>query len=346
MKISDFDYCLLPSLIADKPKDKRDESNLLVLRRESKRLDFCKFKNIENYINPGDLIVLNDTKVIPARLIGRKPTGGRIEVFLLNKVGRKEWEALVKPGKRFKEGAKVYFDSGFSGIVEKVLSDGRRIIKFNYKGNFYKTISKHGLMPLPPYIKNTPLLEKEIRRKYQTVFAKKKGAAAAPTAGLHFTKRLINKLKKKGVKFGFLTLHVGAGTFLPVNTENIEDHKMYLEYYKIPKKLINLIKETKKNGKRIIACGTTTLRALETVFWNKKKNPRPSYLEGWTDIFIYPGFEFKVVDSLITNFHLPKSTLLLLVCAFASREMIFKAYEIAKEKKFRFYSFGDAMLVI
>jgi S-adenosylmethionine:tRNA ribosyltransferase-isomerase len=351
MKITDFDYILPETLIANKPKEKRDESNLLILNRKNKSFKISKFKNIGDYINPGDLIVINDTKVIPARLIGYKPTGGKIELLLLNNIEKNKWETLVKPGKRFKEGAKIYFNndnkvSYFKGSVEKVLDDGKRIIKFECKGDFYKLLLKYGAMPLPPYIKNTPLSEKEIRKKYQTIYAKNLGAAAAPTAGLHFTKELIKKLKNKGVQFGYLTLHVNAGTFLPVKEDNIKNHKMYKEYYKLPRKLVSQIKNTKEKGKKIIVCGTTTLRALETIFKDGMKINKKAVLEGNTDIFIYPGYKFKIVDSLITNFHLPRSTLLLLVCAFASRKMILNAYEEAKKNNFRFFSFGDAMLIL
>lgn len=340
MKTDDFDFELDESLIAQFPLKDRSSSKLLVINRDNKKIEHRTFKNIVDYIDEGDVLVLNDTKVIPARLFGSRI--GReeaIEVLLLKKHEDNVWEALVKPGKKMKIGSKIQFGDGkLFGEVVDISEDGERFIKFSYNGIFEEILDELGAMPLPPYIHE----KLEDKDRYQTVYAKNKGSAAAPTAGLHFTEELLRELEKKGVKIAKVTLHVGLGTFRPVKVDNVLEHKMHNEYYEVPQATVDIINEAKKNGKRIFAVGTTSVRTLESVYRDKGKLVE---CKGDTDIFIYPGFEFKVVDCLITNFHLPKSTLIMLVSAFATKDIIMNAYGEATKNKYRFFSFGDAMLI-
>ena len=337
MQVDDFYYYLPESSIAQKAIEPRDSSRLLVLKRESVDLEDKIFTDIIDYLTPGDLLVFNDTRVIPARLLGKKQkTGGAAEVLLLKEKGQDIFEALVRPGSRLKKGAKIDFGEGLlTAEVVSQLDQGLRLVKLSYEGNFSEILDKIGEMPLPPYI-HEKLADKE---RYQTVYNKNPGSAAAPTAGLHFTPRLLDLIEKKGIKTAFLTLHVGLGTFRPVKESTIEAHKMHSEVYEIPKKTRELIQETKKEHKKVVAVGTTVVRTLEAAYKDGK-------LKGETDIFIYPGYDFKVIDALITNFHLPKSTLLMLVSAFTGRENILKAYEHAVLNGYRFFSLGDAMLII
>ncbi len=336
MKLSDFDYNLPKELIARYPVEPRDHCRLMVLDRKNKSIRHRIFKDIKEYIQEGDLLVLNDTKVIPARLIGKKETGAKIEVFLLRPVTEEIWEVLIKNIRKLKAGQKVIFGEDFSAFLIEKYTEGKALVKFEGK-DIKNLIKKYGHIPLPPYIER----EDEERDKdyYQTVFAKKEGAVASPTAGLHFTEELLEELEKKGVKISFVTLHVGLGTFRPIQTEDITKHKMHEEYYHIPEETIKAIQKTREKGKKIIAVGTTVVRTLETYAQTGKK-------EGFSNIFIYPPYKFKMVDALITNFHLPKSTLLLLVSAFAGRKFILKAYKEAVKEKYRFFSYGDAMLII
>lgn len=337
MLVEDFDYHLPEHLIAQKAAEPRDSSRLLVLNRETATLEDRIFRDIVEYLNPGDLLVLNDTRVIPARLLGeKKGTGGKAEVLLLRQKESLLWEALVRPGARLKEGAQIVFGGGLlEAKIEKHLEEGLRIVRFKCDRPFMEVLDELGKMPLPPYIQ----AELEDRERYQTVYSKNPGSAAAPTAGLPFTEELLQKIAAKGVKKAFVTLHVGLGTFRPVSEETVEEHKMHSEMYQVPEATWELIQKTKEAGGRVIAVGTTVVRTLESV-------GRTGKLFGETDIFIYPGFQFQVVDSMITNFHLPKSTLLMLVSAFADRGMILKAYEHAVREEYRFFSFGDAMLII
>lgn len=346
MKLEEFNYDLPKELIAQHPIEKRDESRLMVLNREHQSIEHKTFKNIIEYINPGDCLVINDTKVIPARIYGVKKYEKEVlepchvEVLLLKNLGEDKWETLVKPGRRLQIGAKMSFGEGIlEGEVVDVLEDGNRIIKFNYDGVFNEILDKIGVMPLPPYIKER-LKEKD---RYQTVYAKYEGSSAAPTAGLHFTKEILEELKEKGVKIAKVTLHVGIGTFRPVKEENIEEHKMHTEHYILTKENADIINETKKNGKKIIAVGTTSCRVLETVA--DAETGLVKECEGDTSIFIYPGYKFKIVDNLITNFHLPESSLIMLVSALAGKDFIMKAYNQAVKDKYRFFSFGDAMII-
>ncbi len=341
MKVSDFDYPLDESLIAQTPLEKRDESRLLVLNRKNGEIEHKRFYNIIDYLNEGDALVLNDTKVIPARLIGvKEETKAIIEVLLLNEVTDSKWRALTKPAKRIKEGTIVSFGDGLlKAKCTKVLNDGIREYELIYDGILMEILDKLGMMPLPPYI-HEQLQDKD---RYQTVYAKNIGSAAAPTAGLHFTIDLLEKIKARGVKVLFITLHVGLGTFRPVMVEDIKEHEMHSEYYSISKEVANSLNEVKKNGKKIVAVGTTTTRTLETV---RSKYSLFKECSGMTNIFIYPGYEFKGIDALITNFHLPKSTLVMLVSAFSKKEFIMNAYKVAQEMRYRFFSFGDAMLII
>lgn len=341
LQLSDFDYYLPQELIAQHPVDKRDESKLMVVDKLSGNIEHKKFKDIINYLNEGDCLVLNDTRVIPARLLGSKEdTGGKIEFLLLRRININTWETLVKPGKRAKIGSRFVFGSGeLRAKVIDLGQDGSRIIKFEFEGIFEEILDKLGNMPLPPYITE----QLEDREQYQTVYSKNDGSAAAPTAGLHFTEELLNKIKDKGINLVFLTLHVGLGTFRPVKVENILEHNMHSEYYSMSKESAETINKAKEKGNKIIAVGTTSTRVLETL---ADENGKVKSGSGWTDIFIYPGYKYKIVDSLITNFHLPKSTLLMLVSAFSSKEIIFNAYDIAIKEKYRFFSFGDAMLIL
>ena len=339
MRTEDFDYNLPEELIAQHPADKRDFSRLMVVDRKTGQREDKHFYDIIDYLNEGDLLVMNDTRVIPARLFGHRPEKEeKIEVFLLENIEKDKWEVLVKPGKKMKIGTKCIFSDELSLEVIDIKEDGNRVVEFSYEGIFQEILDKLGNMPLPPYIKEK-LKDKE---RYQTVYSKNPGSVAAPTAGLHFTKDLLKKIEDKGVKLAFITLNVGLGTFRPVKVDDVKNHKMHSEYYQISKETADLINETKKNNKRIISTGTTTTRTLESVF---KKNGQIKEDSGWTDIFIYPGFEFNVIDCQITNFHLPKSTLIMLVSALANREIILDAYKDAVEKKYRFFSFGDAMFL-
>ncbi len=341
MEKKEFYYYLPEEQIAQEPIDDRKKSRLLVLNKEKGTIEHRIFEDIIDYFHPGDCIVLNDSKVIPARLIGRRQdTGGKIEFILLKRIARDTWEVLVKPGKRAKCGSQFVFGNGnLSARILDYTESGERIVEFDYEGIFEDILDDIGQMPVPPYIKKT-LKQKD---RYQTVYARQPGSAAAPTAGLHFTKELLKKIRLKGVETAFITLHVGLGTFRPVKVERIEEHKMHSEYYEVSEETSNIINKAKKSGKRVISVGTTSARTLETTA-DAEGIIRPQ--SGWSDIFIYPGYKFKVVDCLITNFHLPESTLIMLVCAFAGKENIFKAYEEAVDKKYRFFSFGDAMLII
>lgn len=339
MRTEDFDYNLPEELIAQHPADKRDFSRLMVVDRKTGKREDKHFYDIIDYLNEGDLLVMNDTRVIPARLFGhREGKEEEIEVFLLENIEDDKWEVLVRPGKKMKIGTKCIFSDELSLEVIDIKEDGNRIVEFFYNGIFQEILDRLGNMPLPPYIKEK-LKDKE---RYQTVYSKNPGSVAAPTAGLHFTKELLKKIEEKGVKLAYITLNVGLGTFRPVKVDDVKNHKMHSEFYQISKETADLINETKKNNKRIISTGTTTTRTIESVY---KKNGKIKEDSGWTDIFIYPGFEFNVIDCQITNFHLPKSTLIMLVSALASKEIILDAYKDAVDKKYRFFSFGDAMFL-
>lgn len=340
MQLKDFDFKLPEELIAQHPSEKRDECRLMVLNKETGEIEHKIFKDIIDYLKPNDCLVLNDTRVIPARLIGTKEdTGGKIELLLLKRVDKNSWETLVKPGKKAKVGAKFEFGEGIlKAQVKSIAEEGNRIIEFEYSGIFEEILDKLGEMPLPPYI--TERLED--REQYQTIYSKNEGSAAAPTAGLHFTEELLDKIRKKGIKIVFLTLHVGLGTFRPVKADNIQEHHMHSEFYQLSKESAATINKTKEEGGRIISVGTTSTRTLETI---GDEQGRVREASGWTDIFIYPGYKYRVVDGLITNFHLPESTLIMLVSALSNREIIMKAYNTAVREKYRFFSFGDAMFI-
>ncbi|KRM19122.1 S-adenosylmethionine tRNA ribosyltransferase-isomerase [Ligilactobacillus hayakitensis DSM 18933 = JCM 14209] len=337
----DFNYNLPEELIAQTPLEKRDQSRMLVL--DSKTGEYCDdyFYNVIDELNPGDALVMNDSRVMPARIYGVKPeTGGHVEMLLLNNIKGDQWETLVKPAKRAKVGTKISFgDGALIATVTEELEHGGRIIEFEYDGIFMEILDKLGEMPLPPYIKEK-LEDKEM---YQTVYSREIGSAAAPTAGLHFTKELLQKIEDKGVKLVYLTLHVGLGTFRPVSEDKIENHKMHSEFYRLSQESADILNEVRKNGGKIVATGTTSIRTLETI--GSKFNGEIKADSGWTDIFIKPGYEWKVVQAFITNFHLPKSTLVMLVAAFTGRENILNAYKHAVEEKYRFFSFGDAMFI-
>lgn len=341
MKTSDFYYELPEELIAQDPLENRSDSRLMVLDRETGEVSHRIFRDVIDYLNPGDCLVINDTKVIPARLIGSRPeTGGKIEVLLLKRMENDVWETLVKPGRKMKVGDKVIFGDGLlTGEVIDVVEDGNRLVKFWYDGIFEEILDQLGQMPLPPYIKHQ-LKEKE---RYNTVYAIHDGSAAAPTAGLHFTPELLEAIREKGVEIASVTLHVGLGTFRPVKAEEITDHHMHSEFYQITEETAEKINRTKENGGRVICVGTTSCRTVESA---GSEEGRLKACSGWTDIFIYPGYRFKVLDGLITNFHLPESTLVMLVSALAGREHILAAYEEAVREKYRFFSFGDAMLIL
>ncbi|MDG5786434.1 tRNA preQ1(34) S-adenosylmethionine ribosyltransferase-isomerase QueA [Evansella sp. AB-P1] len=342
MDVKEFDYDLPERLIAQTPLKDRTASRLLVLNKESGEIDHQQFPDLIHYLSPGDVLVLNNTKVLPARLLGvKEDTGAKIELLLLNEEGEDTWEALVKPAKRVKVGTVVQFGDGLlKGTCVEELPEGRRRIQFDYKGIFNEILDNLGHMPLPPYIQE----QLEEKDRYQTVFAKHSGSAAAPTAGLHFTKDFLRKMESSGVKIVYITLHVGLGTFRPVSVDTIEDHKMHAEFYEMSETTANILNEAKETGKKIVAVGTTSCRTLETIA--SQTNGKFTKTSGWTDIFIYPGYSFKGVDGLLTNFHLPKSTLVMLVSAFAGKENILKAYNQAVEEEYRFFSFGDAMLLI
>lgn len=340
MKLDDFDFYLPEELIAQEPIAKRDASRLMIIHREGGNIEHRIFSDIIDYINPGDCLVLNDTRVIPARLFGaRKDSGGKVEILLLKRIEKDKWEVLVKPGKKARDGDYIIFGNGeLSAQVISHTEEGGRVLEFKYNGIFEEVLDRLGEMPLPHYIKKK-LTDRE---RYQTVYSKVEGSAAAPTAGLHFTKELLEHIADKGVNIAYVTLHVGIGTFRPVKTENIEDHAMHSEYFTIDEKTSDIINSTKKSGGRIISVGTTSTRTLETM-GTEEGMVKPG--SGWTNIFIYPGYKFKVADCLITNFHLPKSSLIMLVSAMAGREKVLKAYREAVEEKYRFYSFGDAMFI-
>ena len=340
MKVSEFNYELPEELIAQHPYDKRDEARLMVLNREKQTIENKVFRDVIDYLNPGDCLVINNTKVIPARLYGKKDTGANVEFLLLKRIEKDTWEAMVRPGNKLKPGTKVSFGDGIlKAEVLEVLAGGNRKVIFEYDGIFNEILDKIGLMPLPPYIKES-LKEKD---KYQTVYAKYDGSAAAPTAGLHFTEELLKKIKEKGIEIANVTLHVGIGTFRPVKVENIEDHSMHSEHFYIRKEDAEKINKAKKNGKRIVAVGTTSCRVLESV---SDENGMVKPIESDTNIFIYPGYKFKCIDSLITNFHLPESTLIMLVSSLAGRDFIMKAYNEAVKEEYKFFSFGDAMIIL
>ena len=341
MKTSDFYYDLPKELIAQTPAEPRDSSRLLVLDRQSGETDHKHFFDIIDYLDEGDLLVCNDSRVLPARIYGiKEPTGARVEFLLLKQISGNRWETLCKPGKKAKEGARFSFGDGLLyATVTEVKDDGNRIVDFECDENFFSTLDKIGQMPLPPYI-TEELKDKE---RYQTVYSHELGSAAAPTAGLHFTTELMDKIRAKGVNIAYVTLHVGLGTFRPVKVDDVTKHKMHSEHYEVPAKTAELIKKTKQNGKRVIAVGTTSCRTLESV---AAEHGEVIPCEGYTEIFIYPGFEFKVLDGLITNFHLPESTLIMLVSAFAGYDNIMNAYKTAVKERYRFFSFGDAMLIV
>lgn len=340
MKTSDFYYDLPQELIAQTPLEDRSSSRLMVLDKKTGEIEHKHFYNIIDYLNSGDTLILNDTKVLPARLYGVKEgSGGAIEFLLLHKHSLDIWEVILRPGKKAKPGARFVFGNGeLKAEVLEIVNEGNRLVKFEYEGVFEEVLDRLGEMPIPPYI--TKKLED--KNRYQTVYAKHPGSAAAPTAGLHFTPELIDRIKDKGVNIGFVTLHVGLGTFRPVKVEDVNEHKMHSEFYSISAQTAKLINDTKQRGNRVISVGTTATRVLETV---GMKSPILSEDTGWTDIFIYPGKKFNVVDSLITNFHLPESTLIMLVSALAGKENVLNAYKEAVNQKYRFFSFGDAMLL-
>lgn len=340
MKTSDFMYDLPEELIAQTPMEKRDASRLLVLDRKNGEIEHRHFYDLTEYLRPGDCLVLNNSRVIPARLFGTRPTGGAVEVVLLKAVGDNRWECLTRPGKKMRPGTEVTFGENgeLKAVVEKVMADGNRILRFSYEGIFLEILEHLGHMPLPPYIKeqlNDP-------ERYQTVYSKEPGSAAAPTAGLHFTNELLDKIRAMGVEVAFVTLHVGLGTFRPVKVENVEEHEMHSEYCTIPAETAAVIRRTRERGGRVVAVGTTSCRTLESF---AKPDGTVDPAGGWTNIFIYPGYKFKCIDALVTNFHLPGSTLVMLVSALAGKESILHAYETAVEQRYRFFSFGDAMFI-
>lgn len=341
MDIEAFDYHLPEALIAQTPLKNRDESRLLVLGRQTGDIEHKHFKDVIDYLDNGDTLVLNDTRVMPARLFGLKEdTGAKVEMLMLTQISGNDWEVLLKPAKRIKIGNKLTFGDGkiVAECIEE-LNQGGRIMRLHYDGILQERLDELGEMPLPPYIKE----RLEDQDRYQTVYAKASGSAAAPTAGLHFTDELLNRIKAKGINIAFITLHVGLGTFRPVSVDNIDDHEMHSEYYQMDQETAELLNETKSKGHRVISVGTTSTRTLETIMQTNEAFKAQS---GWTDIFIFPGYTFKAIDGLITNFHLPKSTLVMLVSAFSSRDYILNAYQQAVKSEYRFFSFGDAMLII
>ena len=340
MKVSDFNFDLPEELIAQHPLEKRDASRLMVLDKNTGVIEHKSFHDVIEYLNEGDTLVLNNTRVMPARLIGEKEgTGGKIEFLLLKRIEGDKWECLAKPGKRAKIGQTFTFGEGkLKCKVVDIIEEGNRIIEFSYEGIFEQVLDELGEMPLPPYI--TEKLDD--RERYQTVYSKEKGSAAAPTAGLHFTNELLEEIKSKGINIAYLTLHVGLGTFRPVKVDDINEHIMHSEYYHLDKENADIINETKKRGNKIIAVGTTSTRTLETI---GDENGFVREQSGWTDIFIYPGYKYRVIDQLITNFHLPESTLIMLVSALAGKENVMNAYNTAVKERYRFFSFGDSMII-
>ncbi len=336
MKTQDFWYELPEELIAQTPSERRDGARLLVMDRNSGKIAHRHFYDIIEYLNPGDCLVMNDSRVLPARLLGHRPTGGAVEVLLLRNLGENAWECLVKPGKKMQTGQEVIFGDGeLTATVEEVREDGNRVVRFHYDGIFLEILERLGKMPLPPYIKE----ELQDQERYQTVYSRELGSAAAPTAGLHFTTELLEKIREKGVSEAFVTLHVGLGTFRPVKAEEVTDHHMHSELCMINEETAAMLNETRARGGRIICVGTTSCRTLESLV---NEDGSFSAKSRWTDIFIYPGYRFKAMDGLITNFHLPESTLVMLVSAFAGREHILNAYRVAVQEKYKFFSFGDA----
>ena len=339
LKTHDFYYDLPEKLIAQTPLEKRDASRLMTLDRVTGDVEHRHFYDIIDYLNPGDCLVMNDSRVLPARLLGHRPTGGAVEVLLLRDMGDKCWECLCKPGKKMQPGSKVIFGNGeLTATVKEVQEDGNRVVEFHYEGIFLEVLERLGKMPLPPYIKE----ELQDQERYQTVYSRELGSAAAPTAGLHMTQELLEKIRAKGVKTAFVTLHVGLGTFRPVKAEDVLEHHMHSELCMMNEQTAKLLNETKAAGGRIVCVGTTSCRTLESLVNDDGSFEAKSR---WTDIFIYPGYQFKAMDALITNFHLPESTLVMLVSAFAGREHVLNAYKIAVENRYRFFSFGDAMYI-
>ncbi len=339
MKTSDFAYDLPPELIAQTPIPERDRSRLMCLDKKTGALEHRHFYELPSLLKAGDCLVINDSRVLPARLLGRRPTGGVSELVLLRDLGDNIWECLCRPGKHLREGAEILFGEGeLRARIEEVLPDGNRRVRFFYEGIFLEVLDRLGKMPLPPYIKE----ELQDRERYQTVYSRELGSAAAPTAGLHFTRELLDEIRGKGVTVCPVTLHVGLGTFRPVKEEEIEQHEMHAEYCIIPEETAQAVNTCRENGGRIIAVGTTSCRTLES-FADESGRLKPS--SGWTDIFIYPGYRFRCIDGLITNFHLPESTLIMLVSALAGREQVLNAYRVAVEERYRFFSFGDAMFI-
>jgi len=339
MLLSDYYYDLPGELIAQYPYEPRDHSRLMVMNRQAGTLSHQRFYNLPDYLEPGDTLVFNNTRVIPARLIGsRADTGGKIEVFLLNRLNQYEWETLVKPGKRARPGTIVKFGDELSCEILDNTEFGGRVVRFQFEGAFEAVLDRLGETPLPPYIRE----RLEDGERYQTVYSCERGSAAAPTAGLHFTEEMLTKLQQMGVNLAFITLHIGLGTFRPVSVSDITQHVMHREYYSISPEAAQTINQAKEQGRRVIAVGTTSVRTLETV----AKNGRIEAGSGWTSIFMYPGYQFKIIDAMVTNFHLPESTLLMLISAFAGRENVLAAYQVAVNKGYRFFSFGDAMLIL
>ena len=340
MKKSDFYFDLPEELIAQTPLERRDGSRLLHLDKMSGSIEHRHFYDLPEYLKEGDCLVLNDSRVLPARLIGSRSTGGSVELVLLRDLGEGRWECLSRPGRKTKPGTAISFGDGeLTAVVEDVVEGGKRIVKFNYEGIFLEVLDRLGKMPLPPYIKE----ELQDSERYQTVYSREPGSAAAPTAGLHFTKELLGEIAAKGVRVCYLTLHVGLGTFRPVKEDDIEEHEMHSEFCIVPEETAKTVNETRKNGGRVIAVGTTSCRTLESFTTDEGILEARS---GWTNIFIYPGYRFKCVDGLVTNFHLPESTLIMLVSALAGRGQIMNAYRVAVRERYRFFSFGDAMLII
>lgn len=340
MKTHDFYYDLPEELIAQTPLEQRDASRLMVLNRETGEVTHRHFYDVIDYLRPGDCLVMNDSRVLPARLLGRRPTGGAVEVLLLRDLGEKKWECLCKPGRKMQVGNTVIFGDGeLTATVRQVREDGNRVVEFDYQGIFLEVLERLGKMPLPPYIK----AELQDQERYQTVYSREVGSAAAPTAGLHFTKELLDRIRQKGVQEAFVTLHVGLGTFRPVKVEEVTEHHMHSELCMMSRETAELLNETRRGGGRIICVGTTSCRTLESLV-----NVDGSFeaRSRWTDIFIYPGYRFRAMDGLITNFHLPESTLVMLVSAFAGRENVLNAYKEAVKERYRFFSFGDAMLIM
>ena len=340
MKTADFDFYLPEELIAQTPLERRDASRLLTLDKHTGAVEHHHFYELPQFLKPGDCLVLNDSRVLPARLIGHRPTGGACEVLLLVDRGDKCWECLVRPGRKLRPGAQVIFGEGkeLTATIEEELEDGKRLVRFHYEGIFLEILEHLGKMPLPPYIKE----ELQDNERYQTVYSKVVGSAAAPTAGLHFTPELLAKVQEIGVKVCYVTLHVGLGTFRPVKAEDIQDHEMHSEFCMISQETADIINETKRNGGRVICVGTTSCRTIESF---AAEDGTMTERSGWTNIFIYPGYHFKVLDALVTNFHLPQSTLIMLVSALAGREHVLAAYEEAVKERYRFFSFGDAMFI-